>query len=245
MHMHHRDGRPLRIKRHMAWQIAIMVAIFGIWSLIVAAVSEASPRLAPVLTGIIVAVMAMNARRFIVRMSWPIERLIHASRRFGAGDLATRVEMPPWWQRHRELWLKHRHHRHRHGGPLELFELTEAWNDMAGRIESLVRGQRELLANVSHELRSPLARVRVALDLLPRTPETERRFADVVADLEELDRLIDDVLTAARLEGGAMPLRRGDVDLVELLGSIRERAEHDPLVAGKTVEVRAVPEALP
>src|SRR5262249_60171500 len=76
---------------------------------------------------------------------------------------------------------------------------------MAERIERLVRGQRELLANVSHELRSPLARVRVALELLPRTPETEARFADVVADLEELDRLIDDVLTTARLDSRTFP----------------------------------------
>ena len=47
-------------------------------------------------------------------------------------------------------------------------ELAGSFNDMADRVERLVRGQRELLANVSHELRSPLARIRAVLCLLGR-----------------------------------------------------------------------------
>ena len=50
----------------------------------------------------------------------------------------------------------------------EIVELTRAFNEMAERVERLVSGQKELLANVSHELRSPLARIRMALALLPR-----------------------------------------------------------------------------
>ena len=50
----------------------------------------------------------------------------------------------------------------------ELGDLTRAFNDMAERVQRLVQGQQELLANVSHELRSPLARIRLALALLPR-----------------------------------------------------------------------------
>ena len=71
---------------------------------------------------------------------------------------------------------------------------------MADRIEQLVRGQKELLGNVSHELRSPLARIRVALALLPSDGGAGVRLRDVERDLEDLDRLIDDVLTGARLE---------------------------------------------
>ena len=59
----------------------------------------------------------------------------------------------------------------------ELGDLTRAFNDMAERVERLVHGQQELLANVSHELRSPLARIRVALALLPRDGDTEGRSA--------------------------------------------------------------------
>ena len=59
----------------------------------------------------------------------------------------------------------------------EIAELTRAFNEMAERVERLVRGQKELLANVSHELRSPLARLRMALALLPRDGATEARLA--------------------------------------------------------------------
>src|SRR5207253_1747860 len=77
----------------------------------------------------------------------------------------------------------------------EIAELTRAFNDMAERVERLVRGEKELLANVSHELRSPLARLRMALALLPRDGAGEARLAEAERDLGELERLIDDVLT--------------------------------------------------
>ena len=54
----------------------------------------------------------------------------------------------------------------------ELGDLTRAFNDMAERVQRLVQGQQELLANVSHELGSPLARIRLALALLPRVRST-------------------------------------------------------------------------
>ena len=61
------------------------------------------------------------------------------------------------------------------------------------------------MANISHELRSPLTRIRVALELLPRNGATQARLADVEADLDELERLIEDVLTASRLEATGLP----------------------------------------
>src|SRR5262249_41969339 len=81
------------------------------------------------------------------RISRPVDRLTEATRRFGGGDLAYRVPV-------------------RSRGDDELARLSRAWNEMAERIERLVVGQKELLANVSHELRSPLARIRVALELM-------------------------------------------------------------------------------
>ena len=108
---------------------------------------------------------------------------------------------------------------------------------MAERVERLVRGQKELLANVSHELRSPLARLRMALALLPRDAVTEARLADAERDLAELDRLIDDVLATARLEATGLPTRLAEVDVGALLASLAERAQHDPAVAGRRVTV--------
>jgi signal transduction histidine kinase len=105
-------------------------------------------------------------------------------------------------------------------------------------VERLVRGQTELLANVSHELRSPLARLRMALALLPREGAAEARIAEAERDLAELDRLIDDVLATARLEATGLPTRLGEVHGDALLAGLAERARHDPTVAGKTVRVR-------
>src|SRR5207253_2426332 len=103
------------------------------------------------------------------------------------------------------------------------------------RIESLVRGQKELLANVSHELRSPLARIRVALELLPRDAESNARFADVEADIAELDTLIEAVLTATRLETAGLPTRPSQIQLPALAEELVARAATHPLTSGLAV----------
>jgi len=231
----------MRFRSRVGLQIFMMLAVLGTWTVIAVCILRLAPRLGgvvPVMTGFFFLMVGIGAGRAVRRIARPIELLTEASRRFGAGDLSTRVTLPPWWQRAVRWRRLHHPHRRRHGLD-ELVDLGEAWNDMAERIERLVRGQRELLANVSHELRSPLARVRVALELLPRTPETEARFADVVADLEELDRLIDDVLTATRLDTGTFPLHPDEVDVADLLDGVAARAAHDPLTSASEVRVEA------
>ncbi len=161
------------------------------------------------------------------RISRPVERLTEASRRLGGGELSYRV---PLRTHGRRRWK-----RHSHRPDDELGELTRAWNDMAERVESLVRGQRELLANVSHELRSPLARIRLALELLPGDAKTEARVSDVKLDLAELERLIDDVLTTSRLDATGLPMHLEQVDVPSLLQQLVERAQIDPMTTGKTV----------
>ncbi len=187
-------------------------------------------------------VVAAATRPLARRISRPIERLTEGARRLGAGDLGYRVPDPPEpgrtgpssliWRRWTPPWRR---------ASDELAELTRSFNDMAARVERLVRGQRELLANVSHELRSPLARIRVALELLPQEGETGRRIGDIEADLGELDRLIEDVLTTARLDATGLPMRLAPVAPDELLAQIAERARQDPVVGGR--EVRVLPGA--
>jgi signal transduction histidine kinase len=190
---------------------------------------EMRPLAALVLVLLIVAVATAPLAR---RISRPVERLTEATRRLGGGELGYRVELPgAGWHRPRR--------------PDELEDLTRAWNEMADRIERLVRGHKELLANVSHELRSPLARIRVALELLPRDAEGEARLRDVETDLAELDQLIDDVLTASRLEAGALPAHLDTVDLPAIFEQLRGRAANDPDVAGRAVVVAPVPAGLP
>ncbi len=142
----------------------------------------------------------------------PLERLTAAARALGSGDLSSRVGLRC---RRRD----------------EVGELAEAFDEMAERLERLVRTERELLANVSHELRTPLARIRVALDLAAEgdLARARRYLAEIGTDLGELERLVDDVLTASRLDlaagrgGGELPLRRESVDGAELLRATAER----------------------
>jgi signal transduction histidine kinase len=185
------------------------------------------PRLTgPLVTvAIVLVVIAVATRPLARRIARPLERLTAAARRLAAGDLAARVGAT----------ADGRERGHR--VPEEIAELTGAFNDMAERVERLVRGQKELLANVSHELRSPLARIRMAIELLPRTGDADARFRDIETDLAELDRLIEDVLTTARLEATGLPTALGPVDLRALLAGLATRATHDPAVAGTPVRV--------
>ncbi len=180
--------------------------------------------------GIVLLLIAIGTAPLARRISRPVERLTEASRRLGAGELGYRIKAPRRW-------------RHRRRDRDELSELVRAWNEMAERIEHLVRGHRELLANVSHELRSPLARIRVALELLPEelAPQVDARLRDVKIDLAELERLIDDVLTTSRLEATGLPAHLERVDVGALFQQLGERAAIDPLTADKKVEVGAAP----
>ncbi|MFL5263582.1 MAG: sensor histidine kinase [Anaeromyxobacteraceae bacterium] len=144
-------------------------------------------------------------------ISRPLERLGVAVRAFGAGDLSARARLPARG---------------------EVGEVARAFDEMAGRIEALLRSEKELLANVSHELRTPLARARVALDLAAEGDlERSRRYlAEIGADLNELESLVEDVLAAARLDlaagrdpGAALPLRCERVDAKDLVVRAAER----------------------
>ncbi|HTO13407.1 MAG TPA: HAMP domain-containing sensor histidine kinase [Candidatus Binatia bacterium] len=179
------------------------------------------------MVALVLGVVAAVTRPLSRRLSRPVERLTEAARRLGGGDLTARVPVTParrWWQRPR--------------APAdEIGELTRAFNDMAERVQRLVRGEKELLANVSHELRSPLARLRMALALMPRPAADEARLVEAERDLAELERLIDDVLATARLDATGLPTHLGEVDARALMAAVAERARHDPAVAGREVRV--------
>jgi signal transduction histidine kinase len=147
----------------------------------------------------------------------PIGRLADAANRFGSGDTAARARL------HRDD---------------ELGELGKAFDDMADRTSSLISAQRQLMADVSHELRTPLARIRVALELAAEDPVAAKDvLADVGCDLDEIDQLIEDILTTARLDAEPAitrkPMRVGE--LTERAAK-RFTARHPDRALEKTID---------
>ena len=157
-----------------------------------------------------VAIAAYPLARAITRR---LERLRTRVDALGAGDLSARVEVEGWD---------------------EVAALAESFNRAAARIESLFSVQRTMLASASHELRSPLARMRVAIELLATAPRPELRER-IERDVVELDNLIDELLLASRLQMAE------DLDLaepVDLLALIAEEgARVGAVVTGKAVSI--------
>jgi signal transduction histidine kinase len=169
---------------------------------------------------VVVGVASLLTARSFAR---PLGQLSVAARDFGAGKLDARAGI---------------------ARADEIGDVAIAFDEMAARITALLHAEKELLANVSHELRTPLARIRVALDLAAEGDADTARvaLAEIGEDLAELERLIGDVLMAARLdlgdrEGGSPPLRREAVDVAELVdrAAARFRAAHP----GRPLEVTA------
>ena len=117
----------------------------------------------------------------------------------------------------------------------ELGRLAGAIEGMAGRLDHLVTGQKRFLSDAAHELRSPLARMRLAQELLAqRVGETERPYvADLEEDLDAMSGLTDQLLALARSEGGPGAARLDPLDLSEGIA----RAVDSERRAGVTIDV--------
>jgi signal transduction histidine kinase len=133
-----------------------------------------------------------------------LEQLAEGARRWGAGDLRHRVPVV---------------------GRDEIATLAQRFNEAAAAIEALLAQERQMLAGASHELRSPLARIRMALELLAdesdpiRRGELARRAAD---DIIELDALVEELLLSARAQPGVPRRPSAEIDLLAL---VREEAQ--------------------
>jgi two-component system sensor histidine kinase CpxA len=141
-------------------------------------------------------------------MAKPILRLRDTVVRFGAGDLTSRTHV-----RRKD----------------ELGQLARSFDEMADRITTLLTAERRLLQDISHELRSPLARLRFALALVPTSPDPAAAIARANKEVERLATLIGELLQVTRAEGD--PQSRNvsavglDAFLSELVESCRIEAE--------------------
>jgi signal transduction histidine kinase len=104
-------------------------------------------------------------------------------------------------------------------GEDEVAVVARTFNAAAGRVEELLRSQKALLANASHELRSPLARLRIAIELwlVETKPETH---AEIVRNLAEVDGLVEEILLASRLDYAGARIERPEA--IDLLGLAAE-----------------------
>jgi signal transduction histidine kinase len=167
------------------------------------------PWLTLVVGALVLAVGAVITARWIVR---PIEQLSRAARAIGEGDLTVRSSLER---------------------ADEIGELGRRFDQMAGRIEGMIANERELLANVAHELRTPLSRIGVALDLAGEGDGQRARasLGEIAVDVAELEAIVDDILTALRYDtsrGATMPLHkeRTQPEAIATAASHRMRCRH-------------------
>jgi two-component system, OmpR family, sensor histidine kinase CpxA len=140
-----------------------------------------------------------------------VRRLRAATQQLAAGDLSARADAPPGRRRD------------------EIAQLVRDFNTMAERLQDLVNAQSRLLNDISHELRSPLARLSVALGLAwQRTgPDAHSVLERIELEANRLNELIGRLLTLARLEGGEDAMRRTPISMEELVRDVSKDADFE------------------
>jgi signal transduction histidine kinase len=161
--------------------------------------------------GLLALAVALGAWPLVARLTRRLERLRLRVEELGGGDLSARAPVE---------------------GRDEVADLARSFNRAADRIQQLVQSQRRQLAFASHELRSPLARLRVSLEMLEGDAALKARAAQ---DVAELDGLIDELLEASRLESLPALQRTDEVDVLALAAEEAARVGAD--VEGTAVVV--------
>jgi two-component system sensor histidine kinase CpxA len=145
------------------------------------------------------------------RLTAPVRRLRSAAQRLAGGDLTARVGAGPVQRGD------------------EIAALARDFDLMAAQIEELMTAQRQLLRDISHELRSPLARQKVALELARQRsgPEAVGALDRIDREAERLNDLIGQLLTLTQIETGAGRIARGPVSLTRLIQAIASDANFE------------------
>ena len=147
------------------------------------------------LIALIAIAVALGTYPVTRRLTRRLETLAGHVDRFGSGDLSVRAN---------------------DAGKDELSRLASSFNQMAGRVTTLLGAHSRMLVNASHELRSPLARVRLGLELLERNPD-RKLFEEMRRDCAEIDEQIEEIMLASKLETVHTAPPQEIVDLAVLL----------------------------
>lgn len=148
--------------------------------------------------GLVALAVALGTYPIVRRLTRRLENLQKGVEQWGTGNLSARVTEQ---------------------GSDEVAYLAQRFNHAAEQVEQLVTSHKSLLANASHELRSPLARIRMGLELMGDAPSPAMK-AEISRNVGELDQLIDEILLASRLDAKEADL--GTVELVDLTGLASE-----------------------
>ena len=168
--------------------------------------------------------VALGTYPVIRRLTRRLESLQRGVERWGDGDLGARLPLD---------------------GDDEVGFLAERFNHAAERVQSLVQSheallasQKSLLANASHELRSPLARIRMGMELMGSSPSPTFK-SEIARNISELDQLIEEILLASRLD--AKEVDMGTVESVDLVGIAAEECSRTQAVLEASSATLTVP----
>jgi len=178
------------------------------------------------LLALVALAVALGSYPVIRRLTLRLEGLRAGVERLGEGDLTARVD---------------------ESGSDEAAALARRFNVAAARIEQLVGSHKSLLANASHELRSPLARIRMGLALLDGGGDPQPVRREIERNITELDQLVEEILLASRLDAPNADI--GTLEPVDLTGLVAEecaRADAELLATADSqpVVVQGVPRLL-
>jgi two-component system sensor histidine kinase CpxA len=151
----------------------------------------------------------------------PIDKLRRATQKFADGDLQTRVASEIGNRRD------------------EVAKLAEDFDEMAERIESLVTAEKRLTQDISHELRSPLARLNVALELAraKANPETHSFLQRIETESFRLNEMISRLLTLSKLETDSENFEKRETNLTKLFEQVVADADFEANANGKSVRI--------
>lgn len=176
--------------------------------------------LVPVLSGVLSSLLASLALAWY--LTKPLRHLHWGVDRVADGHFDTRI-------------------RDRMGGRQdEIVDLADRFDHMAEQLQQLTEARTRLFHDLSHELRSPLGRMRAAMGLLRQDPSESGAMVERIdREIERLDGLVNELLTLHRLEAGASHQRNDQIDLIELLRDIAEDAEFEAASAGRRLSLLA------
>jgi signal transduction histidine kinase len=187
--------------------------------------------LLPIVEGGLIALLLSLVLAFALSrwVADPLQRVVVAAQNYPEGSEAMRPISPR--------------------GPHEVQDLTRAFNSMVARVESTQKSQREFVADVSHELKTPLTSIQgfaqAILDDTADTPEARKQAAQIIYDeAARMHRMALDLLDLARLEAGTADLKMSSVDISALLRNIVEKFRRQAQNAGVALQL-SVPENLP